>query len=191
MAVSNVEVSTACPLEVVGVEGLFDPPEAERLEGAAHAPGGRAVPLLVRVDHEGDAVPDLLAGGRDPGQVRGVVRVPDLDLDTADATGHRLRRPVEHLLDRRVEEATRGVVAAHRVAVRAQQLGQRQPGLEVPQRDVEGGDRLHRQAAAADRGARPHQLVPVLADVTGSSPSSTGAISRACANCPGPPARLE
>jgi hypothetical protein len=52
--------------------------------------------------------------------------------------------------------------------VGAQQLGHRQagaPGLEVPQRDVEGGDRLRRQAAAADAGAGPDELVPQSRDV--------------------------
>src|SRR5207247_10701896 len=64
--------------------------------------------------------------------------------------------------------AARGVVALHRVAMRAQQLGQRQAGalgLQVPQRDVEGGDRLRREAAAADRRAGPAELVPQARDV--------------------------
>src|SRR4030095_6060650 len=47
--------------------------------------------------------------------------------------------------------------------MRTEQLGKRQfgaLGLHVPQRDVERRDRLRREAAATDRSAGPHELVP-------------------------------
>ena len=71
---------------------------------------------------------------------------------------------------RGLEEAAGGVVDAARVAVRAEQLGQRQAGaagLEVVERDVERGDGLGRDAGAADRGAGPHQRLVDLRDVVG------------------------
>ena len=54
--------------------------------------------------------------------------------------------------------------------MRAEELGQRQAGaagLEVVQRDVEGGDRLRGDAGAADRGAGPHERLVDLGDVVG------------------------
>ncbi len=69
---------------------------------------------------------------------------------------------------RGLEEAAGGVVDAARVAVRAEQLGQREvgaAGLEVPQRHVERGHGLGRDAGAADGGARPHQRLVDLGDV--------------------------
>ena len=52
----------------------------------------------------------------------------------------------------------------------ADQLGQRQPGalgLQVPQRDVDGRDRLDRDAGAAHGGAGPQQLDAQAVDVAG------------------------
>ena len=52
--------------------------------------------------------------------------------------------------------------------MRAEQFGQREASalrLQVPQRDVEGADRLRRQAASAHRSAGPRELVPEPGDV--------------------------
>ena len=155
---------------VVRVERLLDPDQVELLEGAADPHGGRPVPLLVGVDHERHVVAEVLADGGDPGQVDPAVGLTDLDLDAADAVGQGLAGPLLDLLDRGVQEAARGVVGRHRVAVRAEELGQRQVGplgLEVVEGDVEGRDGLGGHAAAADRGAGPEQLLVDPADVVG------------------------
>ena len=54
---------------VVGVERLLDPGQLELLELAADAQRGRAVPLLVGVDHQRHAVAEVLAHRLDPAQV--------------------------------------------------------------------------------------------------------------------------
>src|SRR6185437_15197857 len=59
-------------------------------------------------------------------------------------------------------------LAGDRVTLGAEQLSQRQPGslgLEVPQRDVDGRDRLRGEPAAPHRGARPDELGPDPLDV--------------------------
>ena len=94
----------------------------------------------------------------------------DLDLDPADPVGQRLAGPLLHLFDGCMQEAAGGVVGLHGVAVCAEELGQGQVGplrLEVVQGDVEGRDGLGRDAAAADGGTGPEQLLVDPADVTG------------------------
>lgn len=95
---------------------------------------------------------------------------PTLSFDAADALLARHIGVLHQLIQRRVQKAARGVVTAHRVALGTEQTPQRQPCttcLEVPQRHVEGADRLGRQAAAAHRSACPAQLVPQLGDIAG------------------------
>jgi hypothetical protein len=58
--------------------------------------------------------------------------MPDFDLDASDSGADRPRGVVENLLDRLVQEPAGRVVAAHRVAMGAEQLGQRQPGCAWP-----------------------------------------------------------
>ncbi len=157
-------------LVVVGVQRLLDPDQVERLQRPAHALRGGAVPLLVGVDHQRHRVAQMFAHRADPFEVARAVRLADLQLDAADAAFHRGRGVDQQLIERRMQEAARGVVAAHRIALRAEQLGQRQARaarLQVPQRDVEGADRLRRHAAAPDRGAGPAQLVPQPRDIAG------------------------
>ena len=152
---------------VPGVERLLDPDQVVLLELTAHPAGAGAVPLLVGVDHEG-RVTEVLAHRRDAGEVEAPVGLADLDLDAGDARLEGGRGLLLHLLEGGLEEAAGGVVDPARVAVRAEQLGQRQVGalgLEVPQGDVEGRDRLGRDAGPADRGAGPHQRLVDLRDV--------------------------
>eukprot|EP01022_Parablepharisma_sp_SALTPOND_P000588 TRINITY_DN1031_c0_g2_i1.p1 TRINITY_DN1031_c0_g2~~TRINITY_DN1031_c0_g2_i1.p1 ORF type:complete len:1767 (+),score=728.11 TRINITY_DN1031_c0_g2_i1:17998-23298(+) len=154
---------------VVAIQRLFDPDQVELFEGAAHALRGGPIPLLVGIDHQRE-VAQVLAHRGDTLDVQGAVGLADLELDAADALLARGRGIDQQLLQRRMQEAAAGVVAAYRIAMRSQQLGQRQPGalgLHVPQGDVEGADGLGRQAAATHRGAGPAQLVPDLADVIG------------------------
>ena len=156
---------------------------------------GGAVPLLVGVDHQRDVVAEMLADALRRGEVDRAVGLAHLDLDAADAAASDGSRVLQDLLDRGVEEPARGVVARHRVAVRAEELGQREAGalgLQVPQRDVERGDGLGGDAAATDRGAGPEQLGPEPADVVRVLAEQLAARPRvAWANCAGPPARLE
>ncbi len=143
---------------VVGVERLFDPDQVELLEDAAHALRGRAVPLLVGVDHQRHVVAEVLAHRFDALDVERAVGLADLELDAADAALDRGRGIDHQLVERRVQEPARGVVAGDRVAVRTQQLGQRQAGalgLQVVQRHVEGADGLRGHAAAARPTRRP------------------------------------
>ena len=179
IGVSSAAASAAWPSRVVGVERLLDPDQVELLQRPADAQRGRPVPLLVGVHHERHAVAQVLAHRARPAR-RSIarVRLADLDLDAADAAVERRRGVLQHLLDRRVQEAAGGVVAAHRVAVGAEQLGQRQAralGLQVPQRDVDRGDRLGRRARcgptdAPAQSSLVHSLrdvVRVLADQVG------------------------
>jgi hypothetical protein len=179
---------------VVGVERLLDPDQAELLEHAAHALRRRPVPLLVRVDHDRHRVAEVLPHRLDPLDVERAVGLADLELDAADAALDRCRGVDEQLLERRVQEAARGVVAADRVAVGAEQLGERQagaPGLQVVEGDVEGTDRLRRQAAAADRGAGPAELVPQLGDVARVLAEQRRRDLLRMRELAGPPARFE
>ena len=119
------------------------------------------------------SVAEVLAQRGDPLEVGAPVGLADLDLDAADPGLQRGGRLLLDLLDRGLQEAAGGVVDRARVAVRPEQLGQREPGaarLEVPQRHVEGGDGLGGDAGAADRGARPHQRLVDLGDVGGVLP---------------------
>ncbi len=93
-----------------------------------------------------------------------------LELDAANAALDRRRGVHLQLVQRGVQEAARGVVAAHGVAVGAEQLGQREAGalcLQVPERHVDGADGLRGQPAASHRGAGPAELVPEPGDVAG------------------------
>ena len=157
-------------LGVVGVQRLFDPDEVELLEDAAHPLRGRAVPLLVGVNHQGDVVTKGLADRGHPGDVQFPVGLADLELDGADAQFQRAVRVLDDLVDRRVQEPAGGVVGLHRITVRTKQFGHRQAGalgLEVPQRDVDGGDGLGGHPAAPDGGAGPDEFGPDLGDIAG------------------------
>ena len=170
IGVSRLRASCGVALGVVGVQRLLDPDQVELLEDAAH-------PLAVARSHCWLA--STISGTSSPRCSRtAVTRArssfqsgwPTLSLMPPMPCVQRAGGVVHDLLDRGVQEAAGGVVGPHRVAVRAEQLGQRQAGalgLEVPQRDVERGDGLGGHAAAADRGAGPDQLGPELADVVG------------------------
>ena len=137
---------------VVSIQRLFDPDQVHRLEDAAHALRRRPVPLLVGVDHQRRVIAQVFAHRLHALDVERAVGLADLQLDAADATLARGHGVDQQLRQRRVQEAARSVVAGHRVAVSAQQLGQRQAGaarLQVVERHVEGAQRLRRQAAAA------------------------------------------
>ena len=169
MGVSNCGRQRGVAFVVVGVQRLLDPDQVEVLErrgtcaarsggptagwrrpsAARRRPGACAPPRTRRMSSARSGWPTLSLMPPMPRSTRG-------------------RGVDQQLLQRRVQEAARGVVAGHRVAVRAQQLGQRQAGaprLQVVQRHVEGADGLRRQAAAAHRGAGPAQLVPQPGDV--------------------------
>ena len=83
---------------VVGVERLLDPDEVELLEDAAHALRGRAVPLLVGVDHQRHVVAEVLAHRLDALDVERAVGLADLELDAADAALDRGRRVHQQLV---------------------------------------------------------------------------------------------
>jgi hypothetical protein len=156
-------------LGVVRVQRLLDPDQTELLEDAPHPLRGRSIPLLIRVDHQRDAVVEELADLRHSDHVGAPIRLADLELDATDARLQRCGGVLTDLLDRGVQESTGGVVSAHRVPVGPEELGERQPGalgLQIPECDVEGRDRLGRQTAAAHRCTGPAELHPQLADVT-------------------------
>jgi hypothetical protein len=103
------------------------------------------VPLLVGVDHQRHVIAEVLADGGDALDVERTVGLPHLQLDAADAALDGGCCIDEQLIEGRVQEAARGVVAGDRIAVGAEQLGQRQAGplrLQVVERDVERADRL-------------------------------------------------
>ncbi len=151
------------PLGVVAVQWLLDPDQVEGLQAPAHAPRHRPVPLLVGIDHQRESLAQVLAHRADAVQVQRPVGLADLELDAADALVPGNLGVLQQLLERRMQKAAGGVVAAHRVALGTEQTRQRQPGparLEIPQRHVEGTDGLGRQPAAPHRCAGPAQLVP-------------------------------
>src|SRR5215212_4129693 len=155
-------------LGVIGIQRFLDPDQVETLEQPAHPLCAGPVPLLIGIDHQGNVITQMFPDTLDPGDVGLPVRLPDLDLDAADAARQGVGGILDDLLDRRVQEPTGGVVSADRIPVGAEQFGQRQVralGLEVPQCDVDGGDRLCGQPTAANGGARPDQFRPDLADV--------------------------
>ena len=91
---------------VVGVERLFDPDQVELLQRPADSHGRWSVPLLVGIDHERDIGAEVLPDGGNPVEVDPVVRLPDLDLDAADALGERLAGPLLHMFQWQVQEPT-------------------------------------------------------------------------------------
>src|SRR5471030_903842 len=148
---------------VVGVQWFFNPSEIELFEHAAKALRCATVPLLVRIDHEREAVTQMLAYGGHPLQVDGCLRLAHLDLDTANAALPRRVDVLDHLFERHRQITARGVVALYRITMRAKQLRERQAGafcLHVPKRDVERRNGLRRQAAAPHRCTGPAELVP-------------------------------
>ena len=158
----------AMALEIVRVQRLLDPGQIEVLQGATGARGLLAVPLLIGVDHQRKLVAEQLAHGTHALDVDRQIGLPDLQLDAANAAVAGDLHVLQHLIQRRVQIAARGVVALHGIALRAQQLGQRQAGalgFQVPQGDVKGRDGLRREAAAAHAGTGPQQLGEQARDV--------------------------
>ena len=152
---------------VPGVQRLLDPHQVVALEFTAHPAGPLPVPLLVGVDHQ-RRVAQMLLDRRDPFQVLLPVRLPHFDFDSADAGLERGGGLLLDLVDGCLQEAAGGVVDAAGVAVGADELGQRKPGpscLEVPQRDVQCGDRLGGHARSADRCACPQQRLVDAVDI--------------------------
>ncbi len=158
------------PLGVVRIQRLLDPGQLELFQGPPDPLGGGPVPLLIGVHHHRDAVAEVTAYRLDAPEVGRRVGLPHLDLDAADAPRQRRIGVLQDLFDGQGEKAAGGVVAGHGGAVGTEELGERQaraPRLEVPQGDVEGGDGLNGQPAAAHRGAGPDQLPPEPPDVAG------------------------
>jgi hypothetical protein len=83
---------------VVGVERFLDPREVEGLEPAAHAHRRHAIPLLVRVHHQREAVAEVAPHGFHALHVGGDVGLPHLDLDAADAARARRIDVAQHLV---------------------------------------------------------------------------------------------
>ena len=79
-------------LDVVGIERLLDPDEVELFERAADPLRGRAVPLLVGIDHQRHAVAHDLPHRLEAAQVAHRVGRAHLDLDPADAARDRRSR---------------------------------------------------------------------------------------------------
>ena len=195
IGVSSDRASCGVALGVVGVQRLLDPDQVELLQRAAHPLGGRPVPLLVGVDHERHASPRCSRTARHAAQVLGRVGLADLDLDAADAgSSERVALSMTCSIGV-VQEAAGGVVAAHGVAVGAEQLGQRQPGalgLEVPQRDVDRGDRLRRQRRCGRPRRRPRRAWSRAGRCRwGPRRSGRGRPPGRARTGAGPPARLE
>ena len=155
---------------VVGVQRLLDPDQVEFLEDTAHALGRGAVPLLVGIDHDGRGIAQVGAHGLHAPYVQRAVGLAHLELDAAHAALQRGAGVALEFIERRVQKASRGVVAAHGFALRAQQLGQRQARaarLDVVERHIKGRDGLHGQPAAAHGGAGPAHARPQPRNVAG------------------------
>ena len=92
--------------KVIGVQWLFNPGEVKLLKGAAGTHGFGAVPLLVGVHHQRKALTQQLANLAHALNIGGQIRLADLDLDPADATGLVHGHVVQHLLNRHVQVTT-------------------------------------------------------------------------------------
>src|SRR5471032_3633476 len=68
------------PLHVIGVQRLFNPREIELFEHAPKALRCSTVPLLICINHQREAVAQMLSYGRHPLQIDGCLRLAHLDL---------------------------------------------------------------------------------------------------------------
>ena len=124
-------------------------------------------PAHVRVDHQREVGPEPRAHRGDALDVLRQPRTADLHLDRAEA----LREVALGLLEQRVErehQVDAARIARHPRVEAAEVPPQRQAGAlrgEVPQRDVDRGDREHRRAAATAVVRRPPHRLPGRGDV--------------------------
>ncbi len=90
---------------VVAIERLLYPDQVELLEAPAHALRGRAIPLLIGVNHQREVITQMFAHGRDAVQIERPIGLTHFQLDAADAllAGH--IGVVQQLLQGRVQEA--------------------------------------------------------------------------------------
>ncbi len=154
------------PLGIVGAHGLLEPGHAELGEHRCLAQRLLDGVGAVGVDVELDVGPDRLADGGDPCAV--LVGVPaHLDLHARD----RLVDPTAGLGGEdvhRVGGEPAAAVDRHLPARGAEQVDERdveELRLEVPQRDVQGRDRVGGDAGAAEVAAGPDEVEPAGPDL--------------------------
>ena len=169
-------------VQIVGIQWFLDPRQLQLLQRAPHAQRGGAVPLLVDVDHQRHIRPQRLAQRPHAAQVLAPVRLADLELDATDAARQRSLRALDDLLDGRLQIATGGVVAGHRIALGSGSLASGNPARRalrshsaVSKAAMLCSARPQRPIEALAQPSRPHRRAMSL----GSSPSSSGASSRA------------
>src|SRR5699024_10143424 len=97
----------------------------EFVQRASHTQRSCAIPLLVRVHHEWNIIPDMLAHRCHAANIFLIIRKSYLDLDSANAFLNGLSSTVFDLFDCCIEEATGGVVGPHGITVRTKKFGQR------------------------------------------------------------------
>jgi hypothetical protein len=151
---------------VVGNQRLLEPQRVVGRERACRANRLVGRPFHVGVDHQRKLRAQVLAHRREPRDVFAEALAAHLHLDGAKALLQVGVGLGEQLVERQVEvHAAR--VARHARAMPAEQLPQRHvraPGLQVPQGDVDGGQRQHGRTAAAAVVQGPPELLPQRLD---------------------------
>jgi len=152
---------------IVGERRLFVPDEIEIFEHARLTNGAVDVELLVHVDHHPDAVAHGLLHRLDAATVLERIGVMDLHLVVAAAHGRVARGLADQVVD--------GVRAPAATAVRGHAVGHGPPQLreglprrlarDVPEPDVERGERIAGDADLPDAAIRAIHLVPEPPDL--------------------------
>ena len=170
-----------CATTIVGVDGLFEPPQAEWFDAGREPLGLGRAERAVGVDHQADTRPERGAGRRDPGDARLDVAVhhPDAHLDRGEATfdiSVQLGsdpsgvRPAAAGVQRHVGSARPAPQFDDRRAERlAEQIPQRHVDA-AHRRDVEPASAEHRKRASPAERVVPARavvhLLPELRDPT-------------------------
>ena len=151
---------------VVGEHWLLVPQEVELFEQSRLALVGEDVAILVHVDHHAHARTERLLHRRDAARVHGGVRMVDLHLVVLAAQARIFLRFGHHLVNAVLRPATRAV-RGHAIGHRAPQLVERQLGAlagDVPEPDVERGERVSGHALLADAHVDAEHLFPQALD---------------------------
>ena len=136
---------------IVRRHGLLEPGDVVRLELPGELDGGCDLERAVRVDHQLDGGSKPAAGRLHSAHAVGnreTVVADHAHLGGGEALGRVARELSLRLLARRPAAAG---IAAHRAAYRAERLVERNAErlrLDVPDRDIDAGNRLHDDAAA-------------------------------------------
>ncbi len=127
-------------IEIVRVDGLLDPVHSDFFEHRQHTDGGRQLPALIGVAHQGYFVANCSAYIADAMRILAPVGLADFHLHPAPALVDQRLKIADQVLELEVEPAAIGVVGLDRIGRPSEQPPQRHSctlSREIPQRDVE------------------------------------------------------